>query len=165
MKNLFIVSVLLLCFVHGKANAQGFDEIKELIKQGYVDPNFSKLYTNQSAENIYKYEDEENIAFQGRACWKTEMEYLLFGDDNSMGIISAATIDLITPGGGHGQRVYKIGPKGKECRYILVNGVIYKWEKEDYSDLQKCLLFNSNDNTLKSIEGQKKYKLVNNEFK
>ena len=141
------------------------EEIVELIKKGYKDPDFSKLYTIIGGDKIYKYEDEENIAFQGRACWKTDMEYILFDDDNSMGIASASTIDLITPDGGHGDRVYKIGPKSKECRYILVNGFIYKWEKEDYSDLQKCLQFNSNDNTLQSIEGQKKYKLVNNEFK
>lgn len=141
------------------------EEIVELIKKGYKDPDFSKLYTIIGGDKIYKYEDEENIAFQGRACWKTDMEYILFDDDNSMGIASASTIDLITPDGGHGDRVYKIGPKSKESRYILVNGFIYKWEKEDYSDLQKCLKFNSNDNTLQSIEGQKKYKLVNNEFK
>lgn len=165
MKNLLIIIVLLLCFVNGKAYGQGLDEIKKLIKQGYVDTNFSKLYTNPSAEKIYKFEDEENIAFQGRACWKTEMEYILFGDDNSMGIISAATIDLITPTGGHGQRVYKIGPRAKECRYVLVKGIIYKWEKEDYSDIQEYLFFNCNDNTLQSINKQKNYKLVDNEFK
>jgi tetratricopeptide (TPR) repeat protein len=146
-------------------NTNKFDEIIELIKKGFKDPSLSKLYTNPSAEKIYEFEDEENIAFQGRACWKTNMEYLLFGDDYSMGIITAATIDVITASGGHGQRVYKIGPKGKECRYILVNGIIYKWEKEDYSDLQEYLLFNSNDNTLQTIDKQKKFKLVNNKFK
>ena len=145
-------------------NSNKLDEIIELIKKGYKDPSLSKLYTMVEGDKIYKYEDEENIAFQGKACWKTDMEYILFDDDNSMGIVSASTIDLITPGGGHGDRVYKIGPKSKECRYILVNGFIYKWEKEDFSDLQEYLLFNSNENTLQSIDKQKKFKLVNKDF-
>ena len=146
------------------SNTNKFDKIIDLIKKDYKDPYLSKLYTMVEGDKIYKYEDEENIAFQGRACWKTDMEYLLFDDDNSMGIISASTIDLITPDGGHGDRVYKIGPKSKECRYILVNGFIYKWEKEDYSDLQEYLLFNSNENTLQSIDKQKIFKFVNKDF-
>lgn len=145
-------------------NSNKLDEIIELIKKGYKDPSLSKLYTMVEGDKIYKFEDEENIAFQGKACWKTDMEYILFDDDNSMGIVSASTIDLITPDGGHGDRVYKIGPKSKECRYILVNGFIYKWEKEDYSDLQEYLLFNSNENTLQSIDKQKIFKFVNKDF-
>ena len=164
-KLLFITSVLLLSLVSGNVNAQGLEEIEKLIKQGYVDPNFSKLYTTKSTEKIYKYEKEENIGFQGRACWKTDTEFILFGDDNTMGTISTITIDLITPTGGHGQKVYSIGPKAKECHYILVKGTIYKWEKEDYSDLKKYLLFNSDENILQSVEGNKKYKLVDNEYK
>ncbi|UKK50613.1 hypothetical protein L6472_11395 [Prevotella sp. E13-17] len=164
MKNLIFISVLLLCFVNGEAYGQGYDEIKKLIKQGYVDSNFSKLYTNLDGEKIYKFEDEENIAFQGRACWKTEMRYILFGDDNSMGIITAVTFDLITPDGGHGKRVYKAGPKGEECRYILVKGIIYKWEKEDYSDLHEYLLFDSDKNILTSIDKKLTYNLVNKDF-
>lgn len=148
-----------------KPNTNKIDEIIELIKKDYKDPCLSKLYTNPDGEKIYKFEDEENIAFQGRACWKTEMQYLMFGDDNSMGIITAVTFDLITPYGGHGKRVYKAGPKGEECRYILVNGIIYKWEKEDYSDLHEYLLFDSENNILQSIDKQKKFKLVNKEFK
>ena len=164
MKNLFVISVLLLCFVNVEVNAQGFEEIKNLIKQGYVDSNFSKLYTNPDGEKIYKFEDEENIAFQGRACWKTEMQYIMFGDDNSMGIITAITFDLIAPDGGHGKRVYKAGPQGEECHYILVKGIIYKWKKEDYSDLCEYLLFDSDKNILMSMDNELTYNLVNKDF-
>ncbi len=146
------------------SSSNSIEEIKKLIKQGYVDSNFSKLYTNLDGEKIYKFEDEENIAFQGRACWKTEMQYLMFGDDNSMGIITAVTFDLITPDGGHGKRVYKAGPKGDECRYILVKGIIYKWKKEDYSDLHEYLLFDSDKNILTSIDKKLTYNLVNKDF-
>jgi len=142
-------------------NSNKLDEIIELIKKGYKDPSLSKLYTVDSSEKVYMFQDEENVAVQGRACWKTDMEYILFGNDNSMGIVSASTIDLIAPNGGHGERINKIGPKGKECRFILVKGIIYKWGKEDYSDLQKYLLFDSDNNILMSVDKKKKYNPIN----
>ena len=142
-------------------NSKKLDEIIELIKKGYKDPSLSKLYTVDSSEKVYMFQDEENVAVQGRACWKTDMEYILFGNDNSMGIVSASTIDLIAPNGGHGERINKIGPKGKECRFILVKGIIYKWGKEDYSDLQKYLLFDSDNNILMSVDKKKKYNPIN----
>ena len=144
-----------------ETNTNKLDEIINLIKQGYVDPSFTKLCTVNTSDKVYMFQDEENVAVQGRACWKTDMEYILLGTDNSMGIISASTIDLIAPNGGHGERIHKIGPKGIECRFILVKGIIYKWEKEDYSDLQKYLIFDSNNNILMSVDKKKKYNPIN----
>lgn len=132
-------------------------KIIELIKSNYKDPNLSKLYTDNPGEKTYKYEDEENVAFQGRACWKTNVQIVLFADDG-MGIVEYMKIDLIDTYGGHGRTVYKKGPEGKEMKYILVKDVIYKWTKDDYSDLEEFLIYDSKNDQIKSKDNKKIYK-------
>lgn len=87
----------------------------------------------------------------------------MFGDNTSIGFVYAITFDLITPNGGHGQRVHTIGPKVKEFHYILVDNIIYKWEEEDYSDLQEYLIFDSKKDIIQSIDKRKTYNPEKNE--
>ena len=128
--------------VQSSPETTALDSVKVKIKEKYVDPNLPKLmFVAEKNEKMYKYTDEENIAMQGRPCWKTDFEYFVFDDNYALGIMTAMTIDLITPNGGHGRRLYTKGPSVKECHYILIDNIVYKWEEDDYSDLQEFLVY------------------------
>ena len=144
--------------VQSSPETNDLDSVKLKIKEKYVDPNLPKLlFVAEKNEKMYAYTDEENIAMQGRPCWKTDFEYFVFDENNALGIITGMTIDLITPNGGHGQRVYTKKPSVKECHYILIDNIIYKWEQDDYSDLQEFLVYDPAKDMLSSKSKSKTY--------
>ena len=150
-------------FSNNPSGSEDLNKIIELIKSNYKNPNSSKLYNANPGEKVYKFEEKENVAFQGRACWKTNVQILVFVDDD-MGVMDYMKIDLIDQYGGYGRNVYKKGPESKEMKFILVNDVIYKWTKEDYSDLEEFLIYDGENDLLKSKDNKKIYKAEINRY-
>lgn len=124
------------------------------IRNGYVDPMRSRL-----SANVYVYKHKQNIASpDGKPCWQNDMIKLSFSTNNTMIEEDAIVVNLIAPGGGDGKAIYEKKQQPKRINYILVDGIIYTWQNNDYSDVKPSLRYDGAKGMVTDLDGSREYR-------
>lgn len=109
------------------------------IRNGYVDPMRSKLLSKN-----YVWKEKQNIAIDGYGgCWLYIVNKLSFTANKTMTKETSRIVKQIAPGGGDGKTVQDLKSQPTRTSFILVDGYIYTWQNDDYSDLTPALRYDS----------------------
>ena len=139
-----------------------YKKIVELIEDKYIDPENEYLLKHQikGKGKYYMYIGEaQKVEDQGQSSLKRDVELLYFLSLDFMGnhmfYEPYIMTEPVLPSGEKGNM--KPQKDGTSCQYILYDGFIYIWKKNDFSDIKMYLQYDSINDRLIRIKDNRVY--------